>query len=151
MSTVPLENFYIHDSLPSAVTAQRLFTGTFNKNMKYRISYKTNKMTEFKVLKDNLFTNQVYEIELTKGLQKGEYVTDIRYEFDKVPVGFREVEKPFLYVKVNENVKKDEQFTNILTVGGRYEMQTVKSEDKFTTIILSKTPTFEGKLPKTGY
>ena len=137
--------------MPSAITVQRLFTGTFNQNTKYKITYKTNKNKEFKVLKDNLFTDRVYEIDLTKGLQQGEYITDIKYEFERVGVGFREVEKPFLYAKVNSNVKKNEQFTNILTVGGKYDMQTVKHEDKFTTTIISTTPTFDGKLPKTGY
>ena len=151
LSSVPLEDFYIHESLPSAISVQRLFTGTFNQNMKYRIVYKTNKMQEYKVLKDNLFTDRVYEIDLSKGLQKDEYITDLKYEFEKVGIGFREVEKPFLYAKVNSNVKKDEQFTNILTVGGRYDMQTVKSEDKFTTTVISTTSTFNGKLPKTGY
>ena len=151
LSIVALEDFYIHDSLPSAITVQRLFTGTFNQNMKYKITYKTNKNSEFKVLQDNLFTDRVYEIDLTKDLQQGEYITDIKYEFEKVGVGFREVEKPFLYAKVNSNVKKNEQFTNILTVGGKYDMQTVKHEDKFTTTVISTTPTFDGKLPKTGY
>ena len=151
LSTVALEDFYIHDSLPNAIRVQRLFTGTFNQNMKYKITYKTNKNSEFKVLKDNLFTDRVYEIDLTKGLQKDEYITDLKYEFERVGVGFREVEKPFLYAKVNSNVKKNEQFTNILTVGGRYDMQTIKHEDKFTTTVISTTPTFNGKLPKTGY
>ena len=151
LSTVPLDDFYIHESLPSAITVQRLFTGTFNQNMKYRIVYKTNKNKEFKVLKDNLFTDRVYEIDLTKGLQQGEYITDLKYEFERVGIGFREVEKPFLYAKVNSNVKKNEQFTNILTVGGKYDMQTVKHEDKFKTTVISTTPTFDGKLPKTGY
>ena len=151
LSTVALDDFYIHESLPSAITVQRIFTGTFNQNMKYRIVYKTNKNKEFKVLKDNLFTDRVYEIDLTKGLQQGEYITDLKYEFERVGVGFREVEKPFLYAKVNSNVKKNEQFTNILTVGGRYDMKTVKHEDKFTTIVISSTPTFNGKLPRTGY
>ncbi len=151
LSTVPLEDFYIHESLPSAITVQRLFTGTFNQNMKYKITYKTNKNKEFKTLKDNLFTDRVYEIDLTKGLQQGEYISDLKYEFERVGVGFREVEKPFLYAKVNKSINKNEQFTNILTVGGRYDMQTVKHEDKFTTTVISTTPTFDGKLPKTGY
>ena len=151
LSSVALEDFYIHESLPSAISVQRLFTGTFNQNMKYKIVYKTNKMQEYKVLKDNLFTDRVYEMDLAKGLQKDEYITDLKYEFERVGVGFREVEKPFLYAKVNKNVKKNEQFTNILTVGGRYDMQTIKSEDKFTTTVISTTPTFNGKLPKTGY
>ena len=151
LSSVPLDEFYIHESLPSAITVQRIFTGTFNQNMKYKITYKTNKNNQFKILQDNLFTDRVYEIDLTKGLQKDEYITDLKYEFDRVGVGFREVEKPFIYAKVNSNVKKNEQFTNILTVGGKYDMQTVKHEDRFTTTVISTTPTFDGKLPKTGY
>ena len=151
LSTVPLTDFYIHESLPSAITVQRIFTGTFNQNMKYKITYKTNKNSEFKILKDNLFTDRVYEIDLTKGLQQGEYITDLKYEFDKVGIGFRGIEKPFIYAKVNSNVKKNEQFTNILTVSGKYDMQTVKHEDRFTTTVISTTSTFEGKLPKTGY
>ncbi len=151
LSSVPLDEFYIHESLPNAITVQRIFTGTFNQNMKYKITYKTNKNNQFKILQDNLFTDRVYEIDLTKGLQKDEYITDLKYEFDRVGVGFREVEKPFIYAKVNSNVKKNEQFTNILTVGGKYDMQTVKHEDRFTTTVISTTPTFDGKLPKTGY
>ncbi len=151
LSSVPLDEFYIHESLPSAITVQRIFTGTFNQNMKYKITYKTNKNNQFKILQDNLFTDRVYEIDLTKGLQKDEYITDLRYEFERVGIGFREVEKPFIYAKVNSNVKKNEQFTNILTVGGKYDMQTVKHEDRFTTTVISTTPTFNGKLPRTGY
>ena len=30
-------------------------------------------------------------------------------------------------------------------------MKIVKYKDKSTTIVISTTPTFEGKLPKTGY
>lgn len=54
-SLVPLENFYLHESLPAdAAYITRLFTGTFNQNLNYTIYYKTNKTGSFKVLRDNL-------------------------------------------------------------------------------------------------
>lgn len=152
LSLVPLNNFYLHESIPSDATRiTRLFTGTYNQNLNYTILYKTNKNSTFKVLKDNLFTDRVYEIDCTQGLQTGEYVTDIKFEFGTVEVGFREVERPFLYCKVNENLPDKYQFTNRAEVGGTYEMQTVKTEDNFTTIVYVPAPENKGKLPKTGY
>lgn len=150
-SIVPLNNFYIHESLPAdAAYITRLFTGTYNQNLKYTIYYKTNKTGTFRVLKDNLFTDRVYEIDCTKGLMSGEYITDIKFEFGTVDVGFREVERPFLYCKTYENLPNGYQFTNRVEVGGTYLMEKVKAEDTFTTSIY--TPTVDrGKLPKTGY
>lgn len=150
-SMVPLENFYLHESLPAdAAYITRLFTGTFNQNLNYTIYYKTNKTGSFRVLKDNLFTDRVYEIDCTKGLMAGEYITDIKFDFGTVDVGFREVERPFLYCKTYDNLPNGYQFTNRAEVGGTYEMQKVTAEDTFTTKIY--VPTVDrGKLPKTGY
>ena len=150
-SLVPLENFYLHESLPAdAAYITRLFTGTFNQNLNYTIYYKTNKTGSFKVLRDNLFTNKVYEIDCTKGLMAGEYITDIKYEFGTVDVGFCEVERPFIYCKTYQNLPNGYQFTNRVEVGGMYEMQKVKAEDSFTTKIYAPVVS-RGKLPKTGY
>ena len=150
-SLVPLENFYLHESLPAdAAYITRLFTGTFNQNLNYTIYYKTNKTGSFKALQDNLFTNKVYEIDCTKGLMAGEYITDIKYEFGTVDVGFCEVERPFIYCKTYQNLPNGYQFTNRVEVGGMYEMQKVKAEDSFTTKIYAPVAS-RGKLPKTGY
>ena len=138
-------------SLPAdAAYITRLFTGTFNQNLNYTIYYKTNKTGSFKVLWDNLFTNKVYEIDCTKGLMAGEYITDIKYEFGTVDVGFCEVERPFIYCKTYQNLPNGYQFTNRVEVGGMYEMQKVKAEDSFTTKIYAPVVS-RGKLPKTGY
>lgn len=150
-SIVPLDNFYLHESLPSdAAYITRLFTGTFNQNINYTIYYKTNKTNEFRILKDNLFADRVYEIDCTKGLMEGEYITDIKYEFGTVDIGFREVERPFIYCKTYEGLPNGYQFTNRVETGGMYEMQKVTSEDTFTTKIYAPTVD-RGKLPKTGY
>lgn len=150
-SMVPLDNFYLHESLPAdAAYITRLFTGTFNQNLNYTIYYKTNKTGTFRVLKDNLFTDRVYEINCTKGLMAGEYITDIKFDFGTVDVGFREVERPFLYCKTYNNLPNGYQFTNQVEVGGTYEMQKVTAEDTFTTKIYAPTVD-RGKLPKTGY
>ena len=150
-SKVELEDFYLHESLPAdAAYITRLFTGTFNQNLNYTIYYKTNRTGTFKILKDNLFTNKVYEIDCTKGLMAGEYITDIKYEFGTVDPGFKEVERPFIYCRTYNNLPNGYQFTNRVEVGGMYEMQKVKAEDSFTTKIYAPTVD-RGKLPKTGY
>ena len=150
-SKVELENFYLHESLPAdAAYITRLFTGTFNQNLNYTIYYKTNRTGAFRILQDNLFTNKVYEIDCTKGLMAGEYITDIKYEFGTVEPGFKEVERPFIYCRTYNNLPNGYQFTNRVEVGGMYEMQKVKAEDTFTTKIYAPTVD-RGKLPKTGY
>ena len=149
-SRVPLERFYLHESLPAdAAYITRLFTGSFNQNLNYMIYYRTNKTGTFRVLKDNLFTDRVYEIDCTKGLMEGEYITDIKYEFGTVDVGFREVERPFIYCRTYNNLPNNYQFTNRVEVGGWHEMQKTTAEDTFTTKIYA--PTINKKLPKTGY
>lgn len=150
-SKVELEDFYLHESLPAnAAYITRLFTGTFNQNLNYTIYYKTNRTGTFRILKDNLFTNKVYEIDCTKGLMAGEYITDIKYEFGTVDPGFKEVERPFIYCRTYNNLPNGYQFTNRVEVGGMYEMQKVKAEDTFTTKIYAPSVD-RGKLPKTGY
>ena len=69
----------------------------------------------------------------------GEYITDIKYEFGTVDVGFCEVERPFIYCKTYQNLPNGYQFTN-----------KVKAEDSFTTKIYAPVVS-RGKLPKTGY
>ena len=150
-SKVSLEDFYLHESLPvDAAYITRLFTGTFNQNRNYAIYYKTNKTNGFRILKDNLFTNKVYEIDCTKCLMAGEYITDIKYMFGSVEPGFKEIERPFIYCKTYTNLPNGYRFTNRVEVGGMYEMQKVKAEDTFTTKIYAPTVN-RGKLPKTGY
>lgn len=150
-SLVPLEDFYLYESLPAdAAYVTRLFTGTFNQNLNYTIYYKTNRTGNFRVLKDNLFTDRVYEIDCTKGLMSGEYITDIKFDFGTVDVGFREVERPFLYCKTYEKLPNGYEFTNRVEVGGNYEMQKVKAEDTYVTKIYAPTVN-RGKLPRTGY
>ena len=153
-SNVALDNFYLHDSIPvDALRITRIFTGTYNQNLNYKIMYKTNVMGEYKVLRDNLFTDKIYEIDCSHyalGLQADEYVTDIKFEFGTVKVGFRETERPFIYGKVNDGLPHGYKFTNTVAVGGRYKEQVVKAEDKYTTSIYN-VPENKGKLPKTGY
>lgn len=149
-SNVALDNFYLHDSIPvDAVRITRIFTGTYNQNLNYKIMYKTNLTGEFRVLRDNLFTDRIYEIDCTQGLQANEYVTDIKFEFGTVGVGFRETERPFFYCRVNDNLPHDYKFSNTVAVGGRYLEQVVKCDDRFTTSIYN-VPEYKGKLPKTG-
>ena len=75
-STGTLENFYIHDRIPTDATrALKIVTGTYSERMYYKITYKTN-YRDYRVLAENLLTKNSYEYSLhpnVLGLANGEY------------------------------------------------------------------------------
>lgn len=151
-SAVGLSEFTLTDYIPAdKITPTRLFTGSYNQNLSYRILYRTNKNNEYKVLRDNLFTDKVYEIDLKPSMQYGEAISEIKFEFKNVGVGFREVERPLIYCQTKDSLQNNSQFMNTVEVSGRYDMQVVKDKDTFITNVLAPEPEKKGKLPKTGY
>ena len=69
-----------------------LTTGTYSARLNYRILYKTNCNTSYQVLASNLLTSNNYSFSLNAiPMQAGEVVTDIYFDFGKVPVGFQSV------------------------------------------------------------
>lgn len=148
-----LENFYIHDRIPTDATrALKIVTGTYSERMYYKITYKTN-YRDYRVLADNLLTKNSYEYSLhpnVLGLANGEYVTDVRLEFPKASPGFKMMKNMSVFCQVMPNVPKDYRITNRADVGGRYgnEWESAKTSWN-TTVWRVETPTV--KLPKTGY
>lgn len=104
-SNVPLENFYWHDKIPYDVArATTLTTGTYSARLNYRVLYKTNYQSSYQVLASNLLTSNNYSFALNAiPMQAGEVVTDIYFDFGKVPVGFQSVTGPTLSVIINGN------------------------------------------------
>ena len=121
-SIVALEEFYIHDRLPTdAVRVKKLVTGRFNEMMHYRITYRTN-MRGYKVFASILLTTNSYEFSLDPnalGLSTGEYIKDIRFEFPKVSPGFRSVDNVVLICEVMPTVPNDYSIVNRADLGGR--------------------------------
>lgn len=150
-SNVPLENFYWHDRIPTDVArATVLSTGTYSARLNYRILYKTNYQANYQVLASNLLTSNNYSFSLNAiPMQAGEVVTDIYFDFGKVPVGFQSVTGPTLTVNVLGTAVNGYQMVNRADVGGKYQGTWQTANASWVTIIrrYGTTPT----LPKTGY
>ena len=152
-STGTLENFYIHDRIPTDATrALKIVTGTYSERMYYKITYKTN-YRDYRVLAENLLTKNSYEYSLhpnVLGLANGEYVTDVRLEFPKASPGFKMLENMSVFCQVMPNMPKDYRIVNRADVGGRYgnEWESAKTNWNTTVWIVNTPPV---TLPKTGY
>ena len=150
-SNVDLESFYWHDRIPTDVArATTLTTGTYSARLNYRILYKTNYTANYQVLASNLLTSNNYSFALNAiPMQAGEVITDIYFDFGKVPVGFQSVSNPTLSVMVNGNAVNGYYMTNRADVGGKYLGTWQTANASWVTIIQRYGPTLT--LPKTGY
>ena len=150
-SNVALENFFWHDRIPTDIArATTLTTGTYSARLNYRILYKTNYSADYQILASNLLTSNNYSFGLNAiPVQAGEYVTDIYFEFGKVPVGFQSVQGPTLSVVVSGNAANGYQMVNRADAGGKYQGTWQTANVDWVTIIqrYSSVPS----LPKTGY
>lgn len=151
-SSGKLENFYIHDRIPTDATrVSKITTGTYNERMYYQITYKTN-YRDYIVLADNLLTSNDYEFSLHSnalGLQNGEYVTDVRLEFPQASPGFTQTKSMRVFCQVLPSLPKDYRITNRADVGGRYGNEWESATTSWnTTVWTNETAT---PLPKTGY
>ena len=152
-SSSTLENFYIHDRIPTDATrALKIVTGTYSERMYYKITYKTN-YRDYRVLAENLLTKNNYEYSLhpnVLGLANGEYVTDVRLEFPQASPGFEMLENMSVFCQVMPNMPKDYRITNRADVGGRYgnEWESAKTSWNTTVWTINTQPV---TLPKTGY
>ena len=150
-SNVALEPFFWPDKIPYDVARpMTLTTGTYSARLNYRILYKTNYNASYQVLASNLLTSNNYSFALNAiPMQAGEVVTDIYFDFGKVPVGFQSTANPTLSVMVNGNAVNGYYMVNRADVGGKYQGTWQTATASWVTIIrrLWNTPT----LPKTGY
>ena len=146
-----LDNFYWHDRIPTDIAVGTvLTTGTYSARLNYRILYRTNYSGDYQVLASNLLTTSNYSFSLNAiPTQAGEVVTEVLFEFGKVPVGFQSVTAPTLSVCVNGDAANGYTMVNRADVGGQYggTWETGNASWATTIIQLSKP----GKLPKTGY
>lgn len=152
-SNVPLENFYWHDRIPTdAARALGISTGTYNARLNYRILYKTNYTKAYQVLTSNLITTNAYSFGLSViPMQAGEYVTDVCFDFGKVPVGFQSIGSPTLTVAVSGTAANGYQLVNRADAGGKYQSIWQTAQGTWVTVIRKLTPTVTPKLPKNGY
>ena len=151
-SNIALDNFTWSDSLPTnALRANKIYTGTWNEDLKYSVWYKTNLSDDYIMLKDGLSTLVNNEVKFTDAtLQEGEFITDFEFRFGTVKADFREVEQPRLYCDMLDNLPNGFIFVNHTKVSGNYKDIYVEDKDDWTTITYYKEIETTQKLPRTG-
>ncbi len=151
-SNVDLERFYLHDKLPYDVSnAASVTTGTYNQRLTYRILYRTN-VSDYRVLAANLLSTQNYSFAMNSlNLLKGEYITDIYYDFGTVPAGFRNIARPSISVSVSPKTINGYRLTNRADAGGYYVGTWESANASWVTIVRNLIPVINIPLPKTGY
>ena len=152
-STVPLDNFYWRDTLPTdAVRLEKIITGTWTGRLSYKVVYRTNTNSEYRTLADNLNTAKNYTLDASSaalGLASNEYVTEVMFLFGRVPAGFTQLQAPYIYCKVLPGLAHEYRFANKTDVGGLWQGNWVMAVDRWVTIVYNKTTT--PTLPRTGY
>lgn len=148
LSNSKLDNFTWKEYLPyEKCKVTKMVTGIYNENLDYEIFYKTNQ-NDYRLLKKVNSCKSEYLDFDTLNLNKEEKITEIRIEYKTVSKDFYAVVKPSIFVKIDNNVKKNEKLVNITELYGNVEDYTVKDKSGFETVIKEKE--ILKKLPKTG-
>lgn len=150
-SNTYLDSFKWTDYLPTDyIRLNEIITGTWNQDINYLITYKTNLNSESRILADNLNSKENYKIDcINIGLQENEYITEYCFEFGKVDIGFKEENAPYIFCKVLDTVNDKDVFVNNTETTGEYKEITDIAISKCATIVYEKDVKAE-KLPKTG-
>lgn len=156
-SNVALENFTWWDQLPSKYTKiTKLYTGTWNEDLTFKVYYKTNKQdyTQYGLEYSTLVNNCMNFETLELIDESNEYITDIKIEFGIVQSGFTYTEAPFIFVKVDDDVKGTDEWTNKTKLTGNYidengNVTKLEDNDEHTTTTYEKELKIK-TLPRTG-
>ena len=153
-SNVYLDDLTWIDYIPTEqIRLKTIYTGTFNQDITYNITYKTNLHEDERILKEDLKSSENYQINLNEiELEEGEYITQTIFHFGKVDVGFKEDVRPLFYCDVLETVQNNDIIINNTEIIGLHDDLVAKDEDNHTTIVYSKeVKASNKKLPKTGF
>ena len=151
-SNIYLENFKWFDYIPTDyIRLEKMTTGTWNQDLTYSVYYKTNKSDDYILFKENLSTQENYDLDFTTiQLAEDEYIIETMYDFGKVDVGFRESTAPTMQCKSFDTLKDGETFTNYTKTVGVYYGITADSDSKWTTVVHVPEEKHEPVLPRTG-
>lgn len=151
-SNVYLDNFKWYDYIPTDyIRLQKMTTGTWNQDLTYKVYYKTNKTDDYVLFKENLSTNENYDLDFTQiTLADDEYIMETMFDFGKVEKGFRENTSPTMNCKSLDTLKENDTFTNHTKTVGTYFGVTAEANSKWTTITHIPEEKHEVVLPRTG-
>lgn len=151
-SNVYLENFKWFDYIPTDyVRLETMTTGTWNQDLTYNVYYKTNKTEDYVLFKEDLSTQENYDLDFTKvELAEDEYIIETMFDFGKVDIGFRESTSPTMQCKSFDTLEDGQTFTNQTKTVGTYFGVTAEADSKWTTIVHKPEEKHEEILPRTG-
>ena len=151
-SNVYLENFKWYDYIPTDyIRLEKMSTGTWNQDLTYDVYYKTNKSEDYILFKENLSTQENYDLNFTTvELAEDEYITETCFDFGKVEKGFREVTSPTMTCISFDTLQDGDTFTNTTKTVGTYFGVTAEANSDWTTIVNTPEETHETTLPRTG-
>lgn len=156
-SNVALDNFTWWDHLPSKyVKITKLYTGIWNEELNFKVYYKTNKNDykqyglEYSTLANNCIDFEV----LGLNNEDDEYITDFKIVFGTVKSGFTFIEAPFIFTKVDSDIKTTDEWTNKTKLTGQYTDENgnvveLEDNDEHTTTTYGKELKI-ATLPRTG-
>ncbi len=151
-SNVYLDNFKFYDFLPTDyIRLEKMTTGTWNQDLTYDVYYKTNKSEDYILFKEDLSTNENYDLDFTTiEFGEDEYITETMFDFGKVEKGFREVTGPTMQCQSFDTLQDGETFTNHTKTVGVYYGVTAEADSDWTTVVHVPEEKHEPVLPKTG-
>ena len=138
---VALDDFIWEDEIPTDyIKVNKIKLGTYNQASSYDLYYKTNLTENYVLMFEKLSTLEEDEIDFSKDLADGEYITNIKLDFGTVNVGFESASETKIYAKVNSNVKNGDEFENKVTLTGNYKGNNLTRESKWKTLIYKILP-----------
>ena len=145
-SNVALDNFTWWDHLPSKYTKiTKLYTGIWNEDLTFKVYYKTNKQdyVQYGLEYSTLVNNCIDFEKLELNDESNEYITDFKIEFGTIQSGFTFIEAPFIFTKVDSDVKITDEWTNKTKLTGQYtdingNIVELEDSDEHTTITYGK-------------
>ena len=124
---VPLQNVVITDTVPSQMVVTSLRAGENNQlagSIPVSIDYKTNlRNADWIAVSENPFTTppvQPVDV-LSLGLGADEYITDLRWSFDELPVGFNSSDKKVNMNGFSASVLTTDRQNNPVQIGDQIE------------------------------
>lgn len=118
----------------------KLKIGTFSNSGLYNIYYKTNLNNNYTLFLEDLNPTQNAEVDFTHELIENEYITNIKYEFKNVEVGFKSENNTLIYGKVDSKVKHNDEFENKAIINGSYKGYNITKNSSWKTKIIKILP-----------
>ncbi len=125
-------------------------TGTWSERVKYRVVYKTNRRSEYRVWKDKLTSTVNNTLDVASlNLPTNEHITEFKLEFGTVEPGFREETAPYILTRLLNDLPHEHRFVNKTDAGGKCGDEIIYSTSEWVTVAFGAKE--KGPLPKTGY